>query len=136
MEISSNEALNLEVRQLFNSLFGEPPSLKLVATYLRAHDEMIDLRHFPDYELHTLQLITKKNLNATLIEPWLRRKNGLRHAVSAKLLLVVYLAECCNESPRMIRQMSHDRFSITATVLRGLMGLLYGLFLKVRYGLV
>lgn len=136
MEIDTDIDLKSEVGHLFACLFGEASQLQLVERYICAHKNIMELRDFPDVELRTVRIIVNKRLNAAMIEPWLRRKNRRRHAVSAKLLLLVYLAECGDESSGALRRGAQGRFQVVFAATRGVLGLLGGFYLKLRHGLV
>ena len=136
MEIDAYVELGREAGHLFTCLFGEAPPPKLTEQYVHAHQILRELREFPAPELHTMRLIVSKRLNAAMIEPFLRRKHGRRHAVSAKLLLLVYLAECGEVQPGALRGGPQSRFAIVSAASRGVAGLLVGLYLKVRHGLL
>lgn len=135
MEGYTDNDLKHEAEHLFGCLFNEAAPPELATLYLRAHESLTELGDFPTRELQTVSRIVNRRLNAAMIEPWLRRKNGRRHAVSAKLLLLVYLAECGYAPPGALRCGPQSRFGIVSAALRGFVGLTCGYYFKVRYGL-
>ena len=93
--MTRNEFLMLteEVKYIHMSMFRQYPSNLISDAYIRAHAEIPDLSFFNERQLKTVQTVVVKRLDAVGIEPWFRGKK-IRHALSAKILLLAYLAEC------------------------------------------
>lgn len=127
--------LKLEAEHFYFCLFGSDITSTVITHYIRAHECLEELCEVPAEQLRTVHIITRKKLKATAVEPWLRR-NGMRHVVSVKLLLISYLAECSGENSRFLLRTVSNKIIIVRKTLGGLVELLYGLYLKVRYGLV
>lgn len=79
---------------LHRELFRTDPPPELVSNYLRVHAEIPAFRLFEEGELRTVRTVVERRLDAVGIELWLRTRQNRRHALSAKLLLLSYLAEC------------------------------------------
>jgi hypothetical protein len=135
MEQHTNAELRREAEHLFRCLLDTEPPSALAAHYLEVHECLVELQELPVDELRTLRLIVDNRLDAAAVEPWLRRK-GRRHALSAKLLLVVYWVECGGSPVGSLRQGARGWRVLVFSTLGGIAGLLRGFYLKVRYGLV
>jgi hypothetical protein len=127
--------LRQEAEHLYRCLFDRQLPEKLADHYIGAHRSLSEQWGIQSAEARTLHLIVAKKLNATAIEPWLRRK-GAHHIVSLKLLLLVYLDECGSGPSGVVRNTRLNRVQLLSVVIRGLVGLLHGRYLKARHGLV
>ena len=130
--------LGQECRYLYFFFFKKTPPPCLVQGYIQAHKELSSLRDFPAREYATIQKILEKRLNATAIEPWLRRK-GERHVLTRKLMLISFLAECGGGHEEFSRQAQGRVRGWWALVLGALQGtgaLAVGYAEKTFYGLV
>jgi len=138
---SSGEAsldLGSEVEYLYHLLFKRAPSNSIIENYLRIHEEFLDLRSADPQELRTVHLVVAKKLDATGIEPWLRCGQK-RHLLSAKLLLLNYLAECAGNCPEFERRTSGRFFALFRLILSGsvaVLRMLRGGIQRARYDLV
>ena len=92
MDLPDDALLDTECRYLYSCLFRTSAPSRIIQKYVLAHKELPSLRECPAQEYATVQTIVDRRLDATAIEPWLRRK-GNRHALTQKLLLLAYLAE-------------------------------------------
>ncbi len=135
MKYNIDEELKREGEHLYRCLFGEEAPSSLIGHYLDVHDCLAELRDIPVEQSRTMHVIVGKRLNAVAIQPWLRRK-GRRHVLSAKLLLIAYLAECGGKQAGFSRHTRQGRGALMFTVLRGFFGLLRGQYLKMRHGLL
>ena len=127
-----------EAKYLHISMFGRYPSNNIFDYYVRAHAEILDLRVFDARQLKTVEAVVAHRLDAVGIEPWLRRKK-IRHALSAKMLLIAYLAECDASHPEFSRCASNGRMALInmgCFVLNAGFGLLRGRIQKAWHGLV
>lgn len=127
-----------EAKYLHYQLFRRLPESNIVDYYLRAHTEMLELSKFNEQELQTVEFIVTRGLDAVGIEPWLRNKKS-RHALSVKLLLLTYLAECdtkhsefCRDSPNKNTAILQMGYTVFLAALR----LIRGFTQKARYGLI
>lgn len=129
------EDVKKEAQHFYGCLFGGQAPDSLISHYLNAHTSLDGLGNIPCRQQQTLNTIVNKKLDAAAIEPWLRGGNR-RHALSAKLLLIAYLAECSNDKlfPRNIP--AKGLGSLMWTAMRGGISLIRGRYLKIRYGLV
>lgn len=138
MTSSESTILYEEARYLHFSMFGRYPDNVTLSYYVSAHAEISLLRFLSEQELNTVRVIIAHSLDATGIEPWLRGKR-MRHALSAKMLLLAYLAECDSCHPEFSRCASTGRMallSIGRAALKAGFCLLRGRIQKVCYGLV
>jgi hypothetical protein len=135
MDIDNHVMLKREAAYFFWCLFDSTASSDLIENYSKAHECLIDLRSLPADELLTVGVIIEKRLNAAFVEPWLRRKGG-RHALSAKLLLILYLVECSGGTDGVFRRGTQNWLEILILVIAGFFGLMRGAYVKVRHGLV
>lgn len=138
MTPDKREVLCAEARYLHRSLFYRYPTENLVDAYLRAHIEIPDLRAIDTRQLGTVNLVVKHSLDAVGIEPWLRVKVR-RHALSAKLLLIAYLAECDAGHPEFVRHVTGGWLALASmgnAVLISIFRLLRGRIQKAWHGLV
>lgn len=134
----SDNALLDEVKYLHQCMFRREPSDKLASAYLAAHLVISDLENADPRQVKTVNTIVNLGLNPNGIEPWLREKRK-RHLLSAKMLLIAYLAECDTNHPEFARNAGskHLAFFIMAgSVLKAVGSLLTGYVQKKRYGLV
>lgn len=135
MKSDTQEWLKTEAQHLYRCLFGGDTASALIENYQNAHGCLKELADLPAEQLNTVRTIVEKGLDATSIEPWLRRMDR-RHALSAKLLLVAYLAECSGRSYKSCRYVRLGRFTMLFAMLRSIVDLLRGRYLKVRFELV
>ncbi len=132
------ETLCTEARYLHCCLFNRYPTDNFIDAYIRAHTDISDLRAIDARQLRTVSLIVVCNLDAVGIEPWLRIKVK-RHALSAKLLLIAYLAECDVRHPEFVRHNPSGRLALVSmgsAVLIAIFRLLRGRIQKAWHGLV
>lgn len=132
------DALVREVEYLHALLFGRAPPPLLVDAYLRAHTLVPAFRNLDPLEQRTVATVVRLRLDALGIEVWLRRPRT-RHALSAKLLAIAYLAECGGSHPEFARSWEDGAataWHIPQYGLRGLFRLATGAIQKVRHGLV
>ncbi|MFV8810715.1 hypothetical protein ACNSPD_11700 [Yersinia enterocolitica] len=127
-----------EAKYLHYQLFRRLPENNIVDYYLRAHGEILELSKFSEQELKTVEFIVTRGLDAVGIEPWLRNKKS-RHALSVKLLLLTYLAECdtkhsefCRDNPNKNTAILQMGYAVFFAALR----LIRGFTQKARYGLI
>lgn len=136
--IENCSLLDKECRYLYFCFFKKTPSPWLIREYIRAHKELSSLHDFPDREYATIRKILEKRLDATAIEPWLRRK-GERHALTRKLMLISFLAECGGEQQAFCRQAQgriRGWLALALGALQGAGALAVGYAEKTFYGLV
>jgi hypothetical protein len=123
-----------EVEHFYFCLFNFCAPKNIVDDYIKVHNFMPELNNPPLSEKRTLDRIIGNRINVTYVEPWLRRK-GRRHVLSAKLLIIVYLVECTGGLKGHMRQGNQGLPQFLHAFLTGVVGLLYGLYIKVVYGL-
>lgn len=131
-------ALGEESAYLYRCMFGRSPTDTLVDAYVRAHAEIGDLRALDALQLNTVHVIVAQRLDAVGIEPCLRGKE-MRHALSSKMLLLGYLAECEGANPEFSRRAAAGRMALvkmSMATLAALFRLLRGYAQKVRHGLI
>ncbi|HEN3568467.1 TPA: hypothetical protein U5E24_003945 [Yersinia enterocolitica] len=127
-----------EVKYLHYQLFRRLPESNIIDYYIRAHTEIQELSKLNEQELQTVQFIVTHGLDAVGIEPWLRNKK-LRHALSVKLLLLTYLAECDTKHSEFCRNNPSKKVAILemgCAVFFAALRLIRGFIQKVRYGLI
>ena len=127
-----------EARYLHRCMFRRSSPNGLVEAYVRAHAELPDLRVIDERQRRTVHYIVVRRLDAFSIEPWLRCK-GTRHALSAKILLIAYLAECDARHPEFVRRQSNRQgalASIGFTTIIAFLRLFRGYVQKAWHGLV
>ena len=138
MTPGEREMLCIEARYLHVRLFRQCSSDSILSAYVSAHAEIPDLHAIDEHELRTVRIIVAHRLDAVGIEPWLRRKRT-RHALSAKILLLAYLAECDACHLEFSRSVYDGRMAFAkmgCAVLSSIYPLLRGRLQKVWYGLV
>jgi hypothetical protein len=127
-----------EADYLHRAMFRKPPEPAFVERYARAHAEILELRAISSVELRTLGIIVTRRLDPLAVEPWLRGRSR-RHALSAKLALIAYLAECDGAHPMFVRRAPGRGVAWLGIVLSGGMGaarLVMGFVQWRRYGLL
>lgn len=132
------DELTREVAYLYSAMFARAVPEELLRGYLRAHSQMSDLGELPPAELNTVRIIVERRLDALGIEPWVRKRKT-RHALSAKLLLVCYLAECGGRHQGLVpayRGRLVGWWTIVAASFRAVTRMLRGRVQMGRYGLV
>lgn len=134
MSSAECEALSQEVHYLHRQLFRRDPPPVVIGGYLRAHAEILELRNADPRQLHTVNAIVANRLDALGIEVWLRGGRPC-HALTSKLLLLAYLAECDASHPEFLRRAAGLVSSMNA-VLLAVFRLLRGFIQKTWYGLV
>jgi hypothetical protein len=132
---SRQAELGQEAMHLHRCLFCREALPSIVADYLQVHVMLPELCDAPPEQLRTVQKIVAARLNAVAIEPWLRRGKR-RHALTSKLLLLAYLAECGGQHASLMRHNAGGHLTLLINGLRGGLGLLRGRFLKARHGLL
>ncbi|MGC3987901.1 MAG: hypothetical protein QM777_26010 [Pseudorhodoferax sp.] len=136
--VSAAAPLMREARFLHQHFFGRGASAQFVDAYCRAHSDLPELQAFKAVELATVRTIVERDLDALAIEPWLRRP-GRRHPLSAKLLLVAYLAEADASHAEFSRGTPSVRCTlcrfVTVCIAAGTQ-LLWGRVLRARHGLI
>lgn len=135
MEYPLQQELEQEGRHLYRCLFREQAPSGVIAHYCRAHEHLPALHNTPHEQYRSLRIIVDKQLDATAIEPWMRAQ-GRRHALSAKLLLLAYLAECSGNQSGLRKQPIPSRTAMSWTVVCGFFCLLHGRYQKIRHGLL
>jgi hypothetical protein len=127
-----------EAKYLHICMFRRHPSNVIFEAYIRAHAEIPDLCVFDERQLKTVRAVVVQCMDAVGIEPWLRGKR-VRHALSAKMLLLAYLAECDSCHPEFSRRASVGRMAVVnmgCAALKAGLCLLRGRIQKAWYGLV
>jgi hypothetical protein len=127
-----------EASYLHHRIFGRCATDNLIDAYVRAHAEIPDLLAIDERQLRTVQVIVEHCLDAVGIEPWLRGKK-IRHALSAKTLLLAYLAECDACHPEFSRCVSDGRLALVdmgSATFAAVFQLMRGRIQKAWYGLV
>jgi hypothetical protein len=137
-ELGDRKMLYEEARYLHLSMFRRCPADNVVDAYVRAHAEIPDLLAVDERQRRTVRLIVARRLDAAGIEPWLRGKR-IRHSLSAKIMLLAYLAECDACHPEFARRVP-DRWIALANMgsaaLTAIFRLMRGRLQKAWYGLV
>jgi hypothetical protein len=135
---SNQDDIEYEAEYLYHSLFSRKAPDSVIRLYTEAHIDLPELRFEgikESRQLDTLEVVLSKKLNAVAIEPWLRKGN-LRHPLSAKLLLLAYIAESGGQHQEFSRNLNSGWLDLIKTGSSSMFQLLYGLYLKRRYGLV
>lgn len=96
---ASGADLGGEARFFYRRLLGGVPSPEIISLYIRAHEEIEELRTIGAEQQRTIELILVHDLDATGIEPWLRG-NQAPHALGIKLRMLAYLSECAEAHPK------------------------------------
>lgn len=138
MMSGEHELLLKEARYLHRRMFNRYPADKLVDAYVRAHTEIDELHAVNPKQLKTVHTIIDRGLEPGGIEPWLRG-NGIRHVLSAKMLLIAYLAECDACHPEFARHATDGRMALvhmSRTTLGAVFRLFHGYVQKAWHGLV
>lgn len=143
LDAPSSNDLNLMRREaifFYEGLFKRCPNQKVVSNYVKAHLELPELRNLDKSELLSVRTIIQKQLNFIGIEPWLRSKNlTRRHALTVKMLLLMYLAECSGDSrvfsrePISLGTLFHLRLIFTG--ISSALVMVHGLAQKKIYGI-
>jgi hypothetical protein len=133
-----SEMLLEELRYLYALIFHRCPTNKILESYVRAHAEIVDFRDADKSQLKTVRIIVINRLDAIGIEPFFRGRE-IRHILSAKMLLLAYLAECEGTHS----EFSHDNscghmalVSIFYAVIEATIHVMRGCIQKALYGLV
>jgi len=92
------ENLEQEANYFHYCLFRCPAPERLINLYVQFNGEHSQNSRFDLNETRTIATIVRMRLDAVGIEHWLRRQ-GLRHLLSRKLLLIMYIAECDSMHP-------------------------------------
>lgn len=132
------EAMKQEVCYLHRCLFHRDPSSEIIDRYFRAHEEIKELRTAPPLQLGTVSIVVARQLDAMGIEPWLRGGTK-RHILSAKLLLLSYLAESDASHSEFVRCSGGFARALTSMVFimtSALFRLIHGRLQKTWYGLL
>ena len=130
--------LHTEAQIIHQQLFRSKAPDILCERYVAAHAALPELNPKNEQEFRTLNIIIQKNLDALGIEPWLRKKS-IRHLLSCKILLIVYLSEC-DGNHLELRNEAIGRLKSNYLLTRGLfigtVRLIRGWIQKVWYGLL
>jgi hypothetical protein len=138
MSPAKSENLRSEALHLHRQIFRREPTAFLVDCYLRAHAEIPELNLTDDAHQRAMSVIVGRQLDAAGIEPWLRG-GPKRHPLSAKLLLIAYLAECdaCHpEFSRHARGKGNALLRMVRTTAGALIRMLRGRIQKILHDIV
>lgn len=140
LELTPSDRVNQltdEVTYLYQSIFSRIPPNLLIVSYIAAHSEINELKLLDDQQKLTVHRVVTKKLDAVGIEPWLRSPQR-RHALSIKLLLIMYLAESDSLHPEFCRCGNGVFKGIAQLIFAGLKGflrLILGRVQKAIYGI-
>ena len=127
--------LSNEMKFFYKALFGLKPPEKLIQHYMQAHNVLIDSSDFDEVQVETIRLILKKNLDPVGIELWLRHKRK-RHLLSAKLMLVSYLAESGGKVDCFSRSQTRSKINLILYLIGSIFTFVRGYYQKNKYGLL
>ncbi|GAA6137781.1 hypothetical protein NBRC116583_15280 [Arenicella sp. 4NH20-0111] len=137
-DIESPATLTAEAKHLHESLFARRAPTNVIQLYLEAHSKIHALTSSDtrrQLEQNTINTIVFKKLNATAIEPWLRRA-GSRHLLSSKLLLINYICETGGNHDEYKRDSTLGWSSLILIGIKASLQLPFGLYLKHRHDLI
>jgi hypothetical protein len=135
VEARLDEQYAIEANYFFHCLFGSEAPSTLVTQYARVHDELPEMSDFLSDKLGTINIIISRRLDAVSIEPWFR-KTTIRHPLSAKLLLIAYLAETQGGRTEFSRQRIVGWLGLMKAIVGGVLSLMAGRYQIFRHGLV
>lgn len=137
LEESDLAALRAECTFFYRCMFGRDPTDRFIQYYLDVHTSRSELCTPEFLNNQSVKVIKHKKLNAVHIEPWLR-KPGKNHPLSAKLLVITYVAECDathSEFSRSATGIVLGKFHLFFRLVVAAFQLMHGYILVKRYGL-
>ena len=128
------EEIRKEINYFYWLLYRKKPTEEVVKIYLKADDKFRENKKNEIFLLKIKKIVDWK-LDAVGIEFWERLFTGKENLLTKKLIVLMYLGECCNEELRLKNQRISLRKVIKLSR-NGIKSIIMGLYQKLKYDLL
>ena len=128
------EEIRKEINYFYWLLYRKKPTEEVVKIYLKADDKFRENKKNEIFLLKIKKIVDWK-LDAVGIEFWERLFTDKENILTKKLVVLMYLGECCNEELRLKNQ----RISLRKVIKfsgNGIKSIIMGLYQKLKYDLL
>jgi len=128
------EEIRKEINYFYWLLYRKKPTEEVVKIYLKADDKFRENKKNEIFLLKIKKIVDWK-LDAVGIEFWERLFTGKENLLTKKLIVLMYLGECCNEELRLKNQRISLR-KVMKLSRNGIKSIIMGLYQKLKYDLL
>ena len=128
------EEIRKEINYFYWLLYRKKPTEEVVKIYLKADDKFRENKKNEIFLLKIKKIVDWK-LDAVGIEFWERLFTDKENILTKKLIVLMYLGECCNEELRLKNQRISLRKVIKLSR-NGIKSIIMGLYQKLKYDLL
>ena len=128
------EEIRKEINYFYWLLYRKKPTEEVVKIYLKADDKFRENKKNEIFLLKIKKIVDWK-LDAVGIEFWERLFTDKENLLTKKLIVLMYLGECCNEELRLKNQRISLRKVIKLSR-NGIKSIIMGLYQKLKYDLL
>ena len=128
------EEIRKEINYFYWLLYRKKPTEEVVKIYLKADDKFRENKKNEIFLLKIKKIVDWK-LDAVGIEFWERLFTDKENILTKKLVVLMYLGECCNEEIRLKNQRISLRKVIKLSR-NGIKSIIMGLYQKLKYDLL
>jgi len=128
------EEIRKEINYFYWLLYRKKPTEEVVKIYLKADDKFRENKKNEIFLLKIKKIVDWK-LDAVGIEFWERLFTGKEYLLTKKLIVLMYLGECCNEELRLKNQRISLR-KVMKLSRNGIKSIIMGLYQKLKYDLL
>lgn len=128
------EEIRKEINYFYWLLYRKKPTEEVVKIYLKADDKFRENKKNEIFLLKIKKIVDWK-LDAVGIEFWERLFTDKENILTKKLVVLMYLGECCNEELRLKNQRISLRKVIKLSR-NGIKSIIMGLYQKLKYDLL
>ena len=128
------EETRKEINYFYGLLYRKKPTEEVVKIYLKADDKFRENKKNEIFLLKIKKIVDWK-LDAVGIEFWERLFTDKENLLTKKLIVLMYLGECCNEELRLKNQRISLRKVIKLSR-NGIKSIIMGLYQKLKYDLL
>jgi len=128
------EEIRKEINYFYWLLYRKKPTEEVVKIYLKADDKFRENKKNEIFLLKIKKIVDWK-LDAVGIEFWERLFTDKENILTKKLVVLMYLGECCNEELRLKNQRISLR-KVMKLSRNGIKSIIMGLYQKLKYDLL
>ena len=128
------EEIRKEINYFYWLLYRKKPTEEVVKIYLKADDKFRENKKNEIFLLKIKKIVDWK-LDAVGIEFWERLFTDKENILTKKLVVLMYLGECCNEEIRLKNQRISLR-KVMKLSRNGIKSIIMGLYQKLKYDLL
>src|SRR5438874_1742564 len=112
--MAQTPALDREAKHFFHLLFGDEAPQGIRDRYRDAHEHMFS--EGAEEEMHTVEVVVEKRLDADAIESFLRRRDT-PHLLTMKMQLLIYLSELSSTHCALFVNQVDSRYRAAAAII-------------------